>query len=311
MKIKALIVKISILGSLIILMYVGAAYNLSQNFVDSYYHKFTYKSGSLIIGLSRGIYGVTPEVIEEEFNQEINKPVLNFAFDRVQSPYGDILLKAIKHKIDTTSSNGLFILSVSPASFFISNKINEENVKKIDEDKYLDRMTKFNMNPNFEYIRKCYDGSLYRGFIGSPENIRKSHTNGWIEFKEGFGSYKVSETQIKGWKEENFLGYLKVGENQIKSEYRISKFEQTITYLKKHGKVVLVRLPLDKDFVDLENNFWKNFDNEMATISENQNVPYLNYTTASNTYETFDGSHLFGYSAKLFTKKLCDDIKNK
>jgi hypothetical protein len=310
MKVKNLIFKIAILALLLVTVYIGSSYKLTQGFVDSYYPKFTYKSGSMVLGLSRGIYGITPSVIEEEFGNTISKPVLNFAFDRVQSRYGEVLLNAVKQKIDTTSKNGLYILSISPASFFVSKSMSDTNLDKLDEDRYLDRMTYFNLNPNFEYVRKCFDGSLYRAFIGSPEIIRKSHKDGWIEFKEGFENYTVSKKQIDGWKEENRLGYIKVGDMEVKSEYRISKFKETVLYLQNYGRVVLVRMPLDKDFIELENKHWSNFDTRMNEIANNLDVSLFNYSKTTGDFRTFDGSHLFGTSAIKFTKILCEDIIN-
>lgn len=308
MKLKIFIAKISILTILLISTYFIAVRKVTQGPVDHYYSKFTYKSGSIIIGLSRTIFGVAPSVIEREFNN-INKPVLNFGFDRARSPFGETLLNSIKHKIDTSSKNGLYIISVSPASFFITNSKNENAI--INMEKGMDKMTQFNSNPNYEYIRKYYEEPLYKGLYDGKISLKKAHKDGWVEFKSNLGgNYSVSEKQIKYWKEETLLGYKQVAENQVKSEYRIKKFNELISFLKKFGSVIIVRLPLDNDFIILENSFWKTFDIDIDIITKKHNIPYFNYSTSDKKYDTFDGSHLFGYSAKEFTKDLCDDIKS-
>lgn len=310
MKLKTLILKIIILTSLLIVTYIGAVYNIVQGPVDSYYSKFTHKSGSLVVGLSRAIFGVVPSVIEEELGDKINKPVLNFAFDRIQSPYGNVLLNGIKRKIDTTSNNGLFILSVSPASFFISKTIKDNGISDLDEQLGMDKMSDLNSHPNYQYIRRYYSEPLYKGFYNAKSKIKKPHPDGWLEFQSTLGdSYSVTENQVKFWSEQTYTGYKIVAKNGMKSKYRIAKFIETINFLENYGTVLLVRLPIDKEVIELENSLWPTFNNEMKLIANQNQAKYVNYTVTEKKYKTFDGSHLFGSSAKEFTKTLCDDIK--
>lgn len=312
MKTKVLIIKTSILAILLIATYLGASYKTTQGSVDKYYSKFTHKGGSLIIGLSRARDGLSPAVIEREFGDVIHHPVLNFAFEKTQSMFGDVLLKSIKQKIDTTSNNGLFILSVTPGSFFISKKMNDEFSQELDKNTLICKMDDFNKHPNFEYIRKCYSSPLYKTFFNKTNNdelIRVFHDDGWLEFKNESRNYKMTDTRIKTLKKIQYEGYTKMALYEKKSEYRISKFKETITYLQQHGTVILIRMPLDEDFLQLENDFFENFDNRIIEISIAYKVPYFNYTT-SKKYKTYDGSHLFSESAKRLTKKICDDIKS-
>ena len=76
MKTKTLILKISVLATLLVVTYIGLAYKTTQGNVDMYYSKFTHKGGSLIIGLSRARDGISPMIIEQEFNDKISKPNL-------------------------------------------------------------------------------------------------------------------------------------------------------------------------------------------------------------------------------------------
>lgn len=308
MSVKKLILKIIILASIIGVTYTLALLKTTQGDVDKYYSKFTHKGGSLIVGLSRAHEGIVPSIIEEEFiNNQINKPVLNFGFQKSQAPYGDVLLKAIKNKIDTTKNNNLFILCVSPGSFLISKSNSEKN---IDKNIMLNRMTNFNKTPNFEYIRKCYGQPLYTSLIPKNKSIREIHSDGWMNFKSKIGNYTVKDSQVQLWKKQNLYAFEKVYNYEKISDYRIKKFKETLSYLTQHGTVILVRMPFDRDFLELENKIWKNFNSDIQQIANNYSIPYLDYSLTNEEYKTYDGSHLFGESAMKFTQKLCDDIKN-
>ena len=308
MKVKSLILKITLLASLLVICYVGFVYNISQTYVDRSYSKFTHKAGNLILGISRAHDGISPKIIEQEFNNSIQKPVLNFAIEKTQTSYGAVYLNAIKHKIDSTSNNGLFILSVSPGSFLISKGMKDSANIDLDKNTLLAKMTHFNSQPNYEYIRKCYDGSLYRGLLKPQKMYVDIHPDGWLEFK----SKKIDKEKLavkrKLWMEQTNNSYQQILKHQKKSEYRMQMLEETISYLKNYGTVVVTRIPIDPDFLILENNFWTDFNQRMNIITDRQNVPYLDFSKTGNLYKTYDGSHLYGDSAKRFTKTLCDSI---
>lgn len=310
MKVKTLIFKISFLASLLVLCYFGFVYNITQGYVDRNYYKFNHKAGSLILGISRAHDGISPAIIEQELNNSIQKPILNFAFEKSQSAYGAVYLNAIKHKIDTTSNNGLFILSVSPGSFLISNRVKDSAHVNLDKNTILGKMTNFNSQPNYEYVRKCYDGSLYRGLLKPQKMFVTIHPDGWLEFKSKNISKAVQEANKKRWMQQTNDGYRQVIKYQKKSEYRLQMLEETIEYLNNYGITIIIRTPIDSSFLALENNFWPDFNERINTISKRQDVPYFDFSTTGRLYNSYDGSHLYGDSAKRFTKTLCDSIKN-
>ena len=309
MKLKSLILKITFLASLLVTCYLGFVYNMSQTYVDRNYAKFTHKAGGLILGISRAHDGISPEIIEQEFSNSIQKPMLNFAIEKTQTSYGAVYLNAIKHKIDTTSNNGLFILSVTPGNFLISNKIKDTANIEIDKNTIMSKLSRFNSQPNFDYIRKCYDGSLYRGLLKPQKMYINIHPNGWLEFKSKKISKEKREANKKRWMEQTNNSYQHILKHQKKSEYRLQMFENTIEYLKNYGTVVVTRMPIDPDFLVLENDFWSNFNERIDTISKKHKVSYLDFSTTGELYNSYDGSHLYGDSAKRFTKTLCDSIK--
>ena len=309
MKLKSLILKISFLASLLVICYFGFVYNITQGYVDRNYAKFTHKAGSLVIGISRAHDGISPEIIEQELSNSIQKPVLNFAIEKNQTSYGAVYLNAIKQKIDTTYNNGLFILSVSPGNFLISNKIKDSANIEIDKSTIMSTLSHFNSQPNYEYIRKCYDGSLYRGLLKPQKMYVNIHQDGWLEFKSRKLSKEKQEVNKKIWMEQTNNSYQQILKYQKKSEYRLQMLEETINYLNNYGTVIITRIPIDSSFLALEDAFWVDFNEQMNIISKRQKVSYFDFSDTGDNYNTYDGSHLYGESAKKFTKTLCDSIK--
>lgn len=312
MSLRTLIVKVMVLAGLLVGGYYLLAYKLAEGSVDYNYDKFTHRAGSMIIGLSRAHDGMVPKVIEKEFREyDIATPVLNFSFEKTQSPYGEVLFEAIKKKIDTTSRNGLFIFSVTPGNFLISKFLKDSPNLDLDEKTALAKLDNFNEDPNIEYIRKCYGDPLYKAFYPDKYSLRVIHDDGWIEFLDHLGEwYTVSEEEIELWKLHTKYYYRQLSQYEKKSTYRISQFERMIDYLKKRGHVAIVRMPADNDLIELENGFWPEFDGEMARIASKFEVPYINYTDEEMKYRTYDGAHLFGESAKEFTARMSKDIKD-
>lgn len=305
---RKIILKVLILGALLSATYYYAAYRLSSNFVDVNYSKFTYASNSLIIGSSRAHDGVAPQIIDSILGNQLSSPTLNFAFERSQSSFGQTYLDAILKKIDTSKKDGLFIISVNPGSFLISNRFGPNVPKDIDQNTMIGKMTEFNKHPNLEFVRKCYNGALYRSFLPEVEKLRKVHKNGWIEFRETIGNYTVSETKISEMESHTNQGYLLLQKHQTISDYRISAFKKTVSTLTKYGNVFVIRMPVNNYFLEKEEAFWPEFNQLMSTISYHNNSPYINYTKTNYKFKMYDGSHMFGNSAKYFTTLLSKDI---
>ena len=88
-----------------------------------FYVRFTSPTQhNLIIGTSRAAQGIQPTVLNEIIP---NKSFFNYAFTAAQSPFGPVYLKSIQKKIDTTTKNGIFIVTVDPWS--ISSKSKDPN----------------------------------------------------------------------------------------------------------------------------------------------------------------------------------------
>jgi hypothetical protein len=287
-------------------------WQLSQGQVDYFYSKFTHQAGSLILGISRANDGISPAIIEQNFTEdEIAFPVLNFAFAHQTSDFGPVYLKAMQKKILPETKNGLFILEINPASLSIL-KSQPDSVSTLQEDQsFLSTMNRFNQHPNFEYIRKMYSQSLYKGFQKSRriDKIRYSNPDGWQEVMVENEFYKVSDQEVLKWKEQKLNEAKTMMEFFKPSRARLQYLEKTISYLQDFGKVYLVRIPISNEFLNTEHSYWPELDAEIEEIAERNNVVYFNYSNKGELYKMYDGTHLFSAGAKSFTQQLCDDIK--
>jgi len=311
MKLTAFIFKLMGLLTILLALYFCCSYFIIDRYVDRYYHKFRYPAGSMVVGLSRSNFGISPEVLNQEFgNDEIAKPVLNFSFELYRSPYGSVYKKDIENKIVEGTKNGVFIVSVSPGSFLIPINSNDSDIDKLDEDTMLGKMDYVNVDPNFEYMVKCYANPLYKGIVFWPKNdMVVTHDNGWVEFREGTPTYEITDEMVNKWSRETLMSYKKILEGQKISMTRLKAFEDTVLMLKEYGKVYVVRTPVLKDVLDFETEYWPEMNSLIDSITNKVNVPYWDYTKEHSNYTYYDGSHLFSESAEKFTRQLAADIR--
>ncbi|WP_042506783.1 hypothetical protein [Algibacter lectus] len=99
---------------------------LYGGYVDYFYNKFTTpKASSMIFGDSRSLQGIQPRIINDYFEaSDLDLPMFNYSFTLGQIAYGKPYLNSIKKKLDTTTTNGLFIVTVHP--FTLSNRGDKE-----------------------------------------------------------------------------------------------------------------------------------------------------------------------------------------
>ncbi|QKG55436.1 hypothetical protein GKZ68_01535 [Hymenobacter sp. BRD128] len=76
--------------------------------------------------------------------------------------------------------------------------------------------------------------------------------------------------------------------------------------MKKHGQVVLVRLPTGPEMAALEKEYQPAFDRSLSSLARSLGVPYLNYL--DQPYPTNDGNHITRGAAEQFSRRLAADI---
>ncbi|WP_128755183.1 hypothetical protein [Aquimarina sediminis] len=277
--------------------------------VDYFYQKFTTpKATSMIIGDSRSMQGIQPRVINERFKElEYQLPIFNYSLTIAETPIGPLYNKSIEKKLDQTSQNGVFIISVTPWMFG-SDKNNDNDKGEFREAGRPPHNMRFvNTNPNYEYLFK---NLTYFHFKALFRKTSTMHKDGWLEENNLPKNPKVFEE----WKKRQGRLFDKMIRNYETSSLRLESLDELVKKLKEHGEVYLVRMPIDLDFIDVEKSFYLNFDKDINDIAKTNNIDYFNFNAPDrhSTFKTYDGHHLDKHGGLEFTNILCDSIlKNR
>ncbi|WP_395044878.1 hypothetical protein [Flavobacterium sp.] len=294
-KITIFTVFLIIILSFILIKYGG--------YVDYFYLKFTTpKQTSFIIGDSRSFQGIQPKIMDENLkNSNFSLPMFNYSFTITQAAYGELYTKSIKNKLVSNTKNGLFIVSVNP--WLLSERENDDFKNKIfAEDKNPPHNMNFvSTNPNFEYFFKNFNYFHFRAIFKKNSEL---HQDGWLEES----NLPKDSLTLNNWKKNQIIIYKGFAKRWKNSNYRINELKKLIKFLQSHGKVVLVRMPVDSKILSIEEDFWVNFDSEINKIAAIEKVNYFNFSK-DNKFQTYDGNHIDKFGGVIFTKQLCDSIK--
>ncbi len=266
-------------------------YYCTQGYVDMFYQRFTaHKNTNIILGSSRSSQGFNPEILFDNSG-------LNFSFTNSISPYGRVYFNAIQ-KV-TQPGPGYAVLEVCPLVFCeIKKAANDESAFR--ENKLMvGNMNFYGLDPNPEYIFKNHEKPLYKLLLESPyEKTVTLHKNGWLQ---------VTDTSTHNYSSnvKNNVFYLsQMFADMIPAKIRIQWFQKTIKWLQSQDKqVIIVRLPIAKELLDMEEAYWPQFNSTIGSIADSTHVQFLNLS-ADTSYFTHDGSHLKWRSANQLSKQL-------
>lgn len=293
---------------LFLLLAGGTIWIVTFTFVDGksdyYYLRFTSEEQkSLIIGSSVASQGIIPSVLNDKLgDSKFEMPIYNYAFTRVFSPYGFYYLESIKKKLNTDVKNGLFILSITPWEISRS----KENIKDdenlfCENGTFISEVKNVSSNPNWEYLLKSYSKPYYSLFQKSKELTL--HEDGWTEVTIPMDSLSVKKRISK--KIKKFLSNDLV--NQEYSPIRFNYFKETISFLKKHGKVYIVSLPTAPEIAKINHKYMPDFEQKISAVANQLGVEYLDYSNEKG-YQTTDGVHLHKDAGKQVTLKIFEEI---
>jgi hypothetical protein len=309
-QVSKFIFKISLFATLFVLLNVIVIY-FADGFSDPYYLRFTSpKQKSLILGSSRSAQCLQPEIINNQLKLDGDDKIFNFSFTNSTSPYGEIYLNAVKKKLDTNTTGGIFILTVDPWSVSSISK-DPENNKEFRENKNVLATTNiFDGKPNFDYLKN----SFHKGYLGlffNPARLTRVtylHKDGWLEISVEKDSLEFDKKSKAGVKT-----YYKNLKTFNLSKFRLAYLEKTIVFLKEYGDVYLVRLPIYKKFQELEQEFLPEFDSLMMDLSSRNKTDYINFFNHKNNYLFLDGHHIWKESGAevslLLAKEIISDKK--
>lgn len=272
-------------------------------YLDDFYYKFTTpKQHSFILGDSKSLTGIHPEIIDENLKGIFELPMFNFSFTMGQAAYGELYLESVKRKLDLKTKKGLFILTVSPWLLSKREKDDFENGIFFEKDMPPYNMHFTDINPNPEYLFKNYN---YFHFKAIFRRGSKLHKNGYFEETH----IPKDPDVMKKLNSEHEKDMEKKSHQWQNSEYRLNQLNETVKYLQKHGTVVLVRMPNSQNITEIENKYWHNFDADINHIANKNNCTFINYSHDATGFPTFDGVHFDKKTSVAFTKSLCDSIK--
>jgi len=299
---KKFLFKISfyIIGILAVMLFLGTY--ADGNTDDNYRHFAVEKPQNIILGDSRSVQGVVPEVLKEK----LSVPFDNFSLNIVQSPYGQIYLKALKRKLDPETQNGTFILAVSPWNLALNNIVKKAKDFP-EENSPFKNMYFYNMSPNYEYLLKNFDKSWFRIYLDREAVGRSNtylHKDGWMEVNIDMNKDSVAaRTAIKTEYYKLLLG------NFSLSKERLKALNEMIDYLKPKGKIYLVRIPVSENIIALENKKFPEFSRMMQNLSKEKNIKFYDFSGHANDFTYIDGNHMYKESGKVFTAQIADSVK--
>jgi len=141
---------------------------------------------------------------------------------------------------------------------------------------------------------RYYEKPFYKLSILEKLKDKKLLTNdGWVSV-----SISMDKVIVDKRKEEKSKEYQKRFQENTFSKIRLDYLKMTITYLKQHGKVALVRMPSSKELFILESHYMSNFDYTMQSLSNEDDIVYINLSENYSQYQTIDGSHLYKESSQ-------------
>jgi hypothetical protein len=266
--------------------------------VDAFYGRFTSPAaGSLILGTSRAAQGIRPAVLAARLGGQFQGPMLNYAFTLTHSPYGPAYLASIKRKLRPDVKKGLFIIAVDPWSLSLTGP---EGAFP-ESQSFIGQLRQVSQNPNLPYLTRYQTKPLYRLLLDYATATEQLHPDGWLEVNIGTASVQVRARTAR-----KLQDYRLLAASQHLSAGRMQALRQTIEFLKLHGRVVLVRLPVGSSLLKLENTYHPGFERLMRQTAAALAVPYLDYS--AQPYATTDGNHLQRAASQQFSEKLATDL---
>lgn len=294
------------------LLFIAYAVFLTGEHTDDFYKRFTSPpQHSLILGSSRGS-GINPAILDKIIQPKYpNVKFYNYAFTWGHSPFGPKYLESIRKKLNPKTKDGIFVLIVEPTALMVDRSKPDAPEYYVENDKSVAKTQFVNVNPNVEYLIESYDFSLTQALnlkIKPPKNPMANIDildNGRMEVK------MIKDYNPKKRAEENQKKMAELQEriNGLKwSENRLKYLAETIQYLQKHGKVILLRVPIDETPYTIENKAVPFFDLKMTQIADKYEITYTNYNLISNDYKYLDEVHLDEKSMDHFSEILAKEI---
>tara|TARA_B110000261_G_C12953797_1_gene305588 strand:+ start:12 stop:776 length:765 start_codon:yes stop_codon:yes gene_type:complete len=249
---------------------------------------------SIIVGSSRATHGLNPEFI-------LGGEISNFAFDAFSSPFSKVYNDAIYSFLgDSLKSKGTIVIEINPWTLSVDTSL-AEPFRELD--RVLNKGISFSNKPNYSFLFNNYDhgwGKIIMDEVISPLETQELHDNGWLEV-----SIDMSEASIKTRKNGLLAAYRKKAKKSVISNYRITSLIELVDSLNDFKKVVIVKLPVCSELLDIESTFY-NEDSIYNLIKEG--FPSMKFIEF-DSIQWIDGHHVFKDEVEILSKRLSDSIE--
>lgn len=258
------------------------------------------KHSSLIVGSSRGAQGLRPEILSRGLGFEF----FNFCFTAMHSPYGSTYLEAIYEVLDSTKA-GILIAEVSPTALSTQQG---EDADVEDKRSFLSRLHRYRGPINLEYLVAQNQPVLtaLKNMVASLLPSRPYtvlHRDGWLQVRNVSFSAQKLEKKISHYKT-TFM-------SRHYSRKRFDALERLIRYARsRQKKVYLVRLPVSRSVLQLEQARFPQFSRRMQRISIRLGAVWVDLSDLSQDEITTDGSHLLAAATPVINYALIQAIKH-
>jgi hypothetical protein len=310
-----------LLGTVGLLAGLGLAAGLRRGYVDAFYARFAAPpAGSLVLGTSRAAQAIEPAVLAARLGSRYEGPWLNYAFTLAESPYGPGYLSSIERKLAPGTRHGLFVLAVDPWSLSLPNEVkHHEGIYKSapcggggrpilfpEASSMVSQLASVSQNPNLDYLAHYLHKPFYQLLLNTDTAhvIERLHPDGWLEI--ALPPPTANPALLQRRTAEKLTTYRALAASSYPAEARFCYLYDLIRLLRPHGRVVLVRLPTGPAMAALEKQYQPDFDERLASLANDSQVPYLNYLALP--YPTNDGNHLTRGAAVQLSQRLADDI---
>lgn len=246
------------------------------------------KQQSLIIGNSKAAQGLIPDVLDRILENNQYPRFFNFSFAVNMSSFGSVYKESIQAKLDPNTDNGLFIIAVDPWSL-MGDENDPENEKLFPDWELPLAVVNVNSSkPNISYLINWYPYPNYEILLRRwrPAN-EILHSNGWLEVR-----LPMEESDKQGRLVEKLRQFTDLKEKNKFSNLRFRYLSETVQFLKRHGRVFLVRIPSHPIILQLEEEMIPDFNYLMAKLHIYENVNYLDLSVNAKDYDYTDGIHL-------------------
>ena len=124
------------------------------------------------------------------------------------------------------------------------------------------------------------------------------HPDGWMDVNIGTDSAQVRIRTAR-----KLLDYRRLAASQHLSAGRLRALRQILIFLRPHGRVVLVRLPVSDAMLELEDQLWPDLNDRLTALGAERGAEFLDLMPERGRCSFTDGNHLDTLSARWISER--------